>query len=71
MTETAFPDKTVYIKPISHEDVKNLLGPEEQVPAGPLYSVHATNGARLAIVEGLDVAQAAAREYGMEPTLVH
>ena len=66
-----FADNTVYIKPISHEDVKNLLDANEDVPAGPLYSVHSINGTRLAIVEGLEVAQDAAREYGMEPTLVH
>lgn len=69
--------KLVYIRAIPASDVLDDL--EEAVGEGELefdanatlYSVHAADGERIALVGDRDIAFAAARQYEMNPVSVH
>lgn len=66
-----FAPNMVYIKPVSHDDVKDMVPEDQEIPVGPLFSVHSVDGSTLAVVQGMDTAMEAAREFGMEPLVVH
>jgi len=69
--------KLVYIRAVSANDVRddleNEFGDIEiDIEAGAtLYSVHAADGERIALVGDRDLAFAAARQYEMNPVSVH
>ena len=63
-------DRIVYVRPVSVDDL-----PEEiRAQTGEtdnLYAVHASNGDRLALVNGRRLAFALARQNDMQPVNVH
>ncbi len=69
--------KMVYIRPVQAGDVSEDLMdddgyltydlPDETI----LYSVHAADGERIALVGDLDLAFAASKQQGMKPVNVH
>ena len=69
--------KLVYVRAIPAQDVMDDLANEEGVVefdfrAGDiLYSVHAADGERIALVDNRDLAFAAARQHEMNPVSVH
>jgi len=69
--------KLVYIRAIPAEDVMDDLGDEldaeeiEFEEGAIVYSVHASDGERIALVGDRDVAFAAAKQYEMNPVSVH
>lgn len=67
-------DKLVYIRRLAIVEARQLV-PEDTLSelsaADDLFSVHAENGDRLAIVEGREAAFAAARAYDFKPRSVH
>ena len=67
-------EKLVYIRRLALEEALKLV-PEDALDqlesTDDLFSVHAANGDRLAIVEGRDAAFAAARAYDFRPRSVH
>ncbi len=69
--------KLVYIRAVAANDVIDDLGdefgdPEIDIDADTiLYSVHASDGERIALVGDRDLAFAAARQYEMNPVSVH
>lgn len=64
----------VYIRRLALEDARRIV-PAEKLDAitelDDLFSVHASDGQRLAIVEGRDAAFAAARAHDLRPSSVH
>jgi hypothetical protein len=79
LTQEAFAalggPKTVYIKEMAPSEIADLPGlPEEFVQTAgaiKLYSVHAIDGTRVAVVDNRDAAFLAARQNEMEPVSVH
>ncbi len=69
--------KLVYIRAVSAIDVIDDLGDEfgdQEIDLEAdtvLYSVHASDGERIALVGDRDLAFAAARQYEMNPVSVH
>ena len=69
--------KLVYIRPVIAADVADDLMDDDGHLAfdlpddATLYSVHAADGERLALVGDLDLAFAAARQQEMNPVNVH
>ena len=69
--------KLVYIRPVQAGDVTEYLMDDDgyvtyDLPDdATLYSVHAADGERLALVGDLDLAFAAARQHEMNPVNVH
>jgi len=64
----------VYIRKMALEEAREIVPADTfEVLAAPenLFSVHAANGERLAIVEGREAAFAAARAYDLRPRSVH
>ena len=62
----------VYVREILAGELAGELGSELDVPAGTrLYSVHAANGQRMAVLDDRDAAFAGARQYDLEPQSVH
>jgi hypothetical protein len=62
----------VYVREISAGELAGELGSELDVPADTrLYSVHAANGQRMAVLDDRDAAFAGARQYDLEPQSVH
>ena len=69
--------RLVYVRPVSVSEVADDLFDEETGVAidlpedAILYSVHAANGERLALVGDRAIAFAAARQHEMSPVSVH
>ena len=69
--------KLVYIRAVPARDVLDDLLDDDgemaiEIDANDvLYSVHSSNGERLALVGNRDLAFAAARQYEMNPVSVH
>ncbi len=67
--------KTVYIREMAPSEIAKLPGlPEElEQSAGPikLYSIHASDGTRVAVLDDRDAAFIAARQNEMDPVSVH
>ncbi|MBC7104016.1 MAG: DUF1150 domain-containing protein [Parvibaculum sp.] len=62
----------VYVREIFAGELAGELGSELDVPADTrLYSVHAANGQRMAVLDDRDAAFAGARQYDLEPQSVH
>ena len=62
----------VYVREVLAGDLKAEFGDEINVPAETrLYSVHAANGERMAVLDDRDAAFAGARQYDLEPVSVH
>ncbi len=62
----------VYVREVLAGDLVSEFGNEINVPADTvLYSVHAANGERMAVLDNRDAAFAGARQYDMEPVSVH
>lgn len=58
----------VYVRPVSAEEMSQIPG----APSGAaLYSVHAADGTRMAVLGSRDAAFMAARENEMVPVSVH
>lgn len=67
-------EKLVYIRRLALSEARKLVPANalnEHQLTDDLFSVHAANGDRLAIVEGRDAAFAAARAYDFKPRSVH
>jgi len=70
-------NKLVYIRPVQAGDVADLLMDDDGYVTYDLdedtilYSVHAADGERLALVGDLDLAFAAAKQQEMNPVNVH
>ncbi|MEM6411424.1 MAG: DUF1150 family protein [Pseudomonadota bacterium] len=70
----AYSEKMVYIRRLSAGEAGELMPDDALVELGStedLFSVHNSDGDRLAIVEGRDAAFAAARAYDLKPRSVH
>ena len=70
----AHSEKMVYVRRLSTGEAMELVPDEALVELGSideLFSVHNTDGDRLAIVEGREAAFAAARAYDLKPRSVH
>jgi hypothetical protein len=65
--------RTVYIREMDANEIETLdeLPAEAKRIGVKLYSVHANDGTRMAILDDRDAAFAAARQYEMEPVSVH
>ncbi len=67
-------DKLVYVRRLALEEARQIV-PSEALEAlkapDDLFSVHAEDGQRLAIVEGRDAAFATARAHDFRPRSVH
>ncbi len=69
--------KLVYVRAVIARDVIDDLVDEDGVPDmdipedATLYSVHAADGERIALVGDRDLAFAAARQHEMNPVSVH
>lgn len=67
-------DKLVYVRRLALEEARRIVPPEAldalDAPED-LFSVHAEDGQRLAIVEGRDAAFATARAHDLRPRSVH
>lgn len=67
-------ENLVYVRRLALEEARRVV-PAETFNAidepGDLFSVHASDGKRLAIVEGRDAAFAAARAHDLRPRSVH
>ncbi|MEM6413466.1 MAG: DUF1150 domain-containing protein [Pseudomonadota bacterium] len=69
--------RLVYVRPVTVEEVADDLVDEESDAAidlpddAILYSVHAANGERIALVGDRALAFAAARQHEMNPVSVH
>ena len=77
--ETIFEQNTlqqnlVYVRRLELEEARQIV-PAEAFDAisepDDLFSVHDSNGQRLAVVEGRDAAFAAARAHDLRPRSVH
>jgi len=67
-------EKLVYIRRLAEQEAREIVPVEaldSLMSTEDLFSVHAENGDRLAIVEGRDAAFAAARAYDFKPRSVH
>ena len=66
---------TVYIREMAPNEIASLPGLPDEVTekagAIKLYSVHAIDGTRVAVVDNRDAAFLAARQNEMEPVSVH
>lgn len=81
LTEREFAElggrKLVYVRTVLARDVKEELVDDEggvviDVPGDTtLYSVHSSDGERIALVGDRDLAFAAARQHEMNPVSVH
>ena len=66
-------NRLVYVREVAPNEIDEL----EEVPedfkrdGSKLYSVHAYDGTRMAILDDRDAAFAAARQFEMEPVSVH
>jgi hypothetical protein len=58
----------VYVRPVSAEELRDIPGAPE---GADLYSVHAADGTRMAVVASRAAAFMAARENEMVPVSVH
>ena len=65
--------RTVYVREMGKEEIAELkdVASEIKVEGIKLYSVHAHDGTRMAVLDNRDAAFAAARQYEMEPVSVH
>ncbi len=66
-------DRVVYVREVAPDEM-DLLGevPEDFKREGlKLYSVHAYDGTRMAVLDDREAAFAAARQFEMEPVSVH
>lgn len=62
----------VYVREVLAGDLVSEFGNEIDVPSDTiLYSVHAANGERMAVLDNRDAAFAGARQYDLEPVSVH
>ena len=62
----------VYVREVLAGELVEEFGSEIKVPADTqLYSVHAANGERMAVLDNRDAAFAGARQYDLEPVSVH
>jgi len=62
----------VYVREILAGELAGELGGQLEIPADTkLYSVHAANGERMAVVDDRDLAFAGAKQYDLEPVSVH
>lgn len=71
---TADAENLVYVRRLAIEEAREIVPADAfQSIAEPddLFSVHASDGQRLAIVEGRDAAFAAARAHDLRPRSVH
>lgn len=59
-------NRIVYVRPIKEGEL-----PDNVEANGPLYAVHASDGARLAVVQGRNLAFALARQNDFAPVGVH
>lgn len=64
--------KTVYVREIGQDDVREVVGEDTQIPSDArFFAVHSANGTRMAIVDDRDAAFAGARQYDLDPVSVH
>jgi hypothetical protein len=64
----------VYVRKLAIDEARKIVPADTfEILAAPenLFSVHSSNGERLAIVEGREAAFAAARAYDLRPRSVH
>jgi hypothetical protein len=62
----------VYVKEVLAGELQSELGSEIDLPADTkLYSVHAANGQRMAVVDSRAGAFAGAMQYNLQPVSVH
>lgn len=62
----------VYVREILAAELVNEIGSELDIPADTkLYSVHAADGTRMAVVDDRALAFAGARQHDLEPQSVH
>lgn len=64
----------VYVRRLAAEEARRIVPADtfdEILEPDDLFSVHASDGQRLAIVEGRDAAFAAARAHDLRPRSVH
>jgi len=65
----------VYVKAVKARDIMDELGEAAQdagfKPEQVVYSVHAANGTRMAVVDSRDAAFAGAVQYDFQPVSVH
>ncbi len=64
--------QTVYIRTVTAGDLRSEIQGLDNIPDDlTLYSVHAADGTRMAVMDDHDAAVNAARENEMEPVSVH
>lgn len=72
--QSTSPQNLVYVRRLALEEAREIV-PEEAFEAigepEDLFSVHDSNGQRLAIVEGREAAFATARAHDLKPRSVH
>ena len=64
----------VYVRRLASDEARRIVPADkldEISSVDDLFSVHASNGDRLAVVEGRDAAFAAARAHDLRPRSVH
>lgn len=59
-------NRIVYVRPVKDGEL-----PDSVTTTGPLYAVHTSDGARLAVVKGRNLAFALARQNDLAPVGVH
>ena len=67
-------ENLVYVRRLALEEARRIVSDkklEDVTEPEDLFSVHASDGQRLAIVEGREAAFAAARAYDLRPRSVH
>ena len=67
-------ENLIYIKRLEFDEASRIMPPnalESISHPNQLFALHATNGDRIAIVEGRDAAFAAARSNALLPLSVH
>ena len=70
----ADPENLVYVRRLALEEAQRIVPAEalkDILQPDDLFSVHASDGQRLAIVEGREAAFAAARAHDLRPRSVH
>lgn len=71
---TAGSENLVYVRRVALEEARRIVPADTFANISEpddLFSVHASNGQRLAIVEGREAAFAAARAHDLRPRSVH
>lgn len=62
-------ERIVYIRSVEASELPEPA--RDQVPPGGVYAIHDSDGNRLALVAGRDLAFVVARQHDMSPVSVH